>query len=62
MRSTKHVGPHDERVAGGIWRKTKMEAILDQIREKQREIRLLERELAEADPNELVSEMDARQG
>jgi len=62
MRSTKHYGPPDKRVAGGIWRKTKAEAILDQIREKQREIRLLENELARVDPNELVSEMDAAQG
>jgi hypothetical protein len=45
-----------------MWRKTKAEAILDQIREKQREIRLLENELARVDPNELVSEMDAAQG
>lgn len=62
MRSTKHDGLPDGRVAGGMWRKTKAEAILDQIREKQREIRLLENELARVDPNELVSEMDAAQG
>lgn len=46
----------DSRVASGRWRKTKAEAILEQIYAKQREIRLLEIELARVDPNELVPE------
>lgn len=46
----------DNRVASGRWRKTKAEVILEQIYAKQREIRLLEIELARVDPNELVPE------
>lgn len=62
MRSTKHDGPPDERVGGGMWRKTKAQHIWEQIQQKQREIRSLEMELARTDPNELVSEVDANQG
>jgi hypothetical protein len=48
----------DGKVASGRWRKTKAEYLLEQIYAKQREIRLLEIELARTDPNELVSELE----
>ena len=58
MRSTKHDGPPDERVGGGVWRKTKVQHLWEQFQQKLREIRLLENELARTEHDELVEESD----
>ena len=50
----------DERVTRRIKKLTRIEQLLDQIRQKQREIRLLENELDRTDPNELAEEDDPK--
>ena len=58
MRSRTPDGPPDGRLAAGPRPKTRVEELLEKIREKQREIRLLELELDRTDLNELAQESD----
>ena len=51
-------GPPDGRLAAGPRPKKRVEQLWEQIREKQREIRALEMELARTDPDELAKELD----
>jgi hypothetical protein len=54
MESKRDGAPDDGRLGDGSPRQRKVERIWELIREKQREIRSLENELARTDPNELV--------
>ena len=58
MQSRTPEGPPDGRLAAGPHRKTRVEELWEQIVQKQREIRLLEIELARTDQNELAKESD----
>lgn len=64
MQSKKADVPDDGRLGGGDRPLKKVELIWQRICEKQREIRLLEIELARTDPDELVEtnhqELEAR--
>ena len=51
-------GLPDERITRRERRLSRVEQLWEQIREKQREIRLLENELARTDPNEMAKETD----
>ena len=48
----------DERITRRERRLSRVEQLWEQIRDKQREIRLLENELARTDPNEVAKETD----
>lgn len=50
----------DERVTRRVKQLTRVEQLWNQIREKQREVRLLEIELARTDPNEMAKEIDPK--
>lgn len=50
----------DERVTRRVKQLTRVEQLWNQIRERQREIRLLEIELARTDPNEMAKEIDPK--
>jgi hypothetical protein len=54
MQSKRDGEPGDGRLGVGSRRQRKVERIWELIREKQREIRSLESQLARTDPNELV--------
>lgn len=58
MQSRTPDGPPDGRLAAGPRPKTRAEELLESILQKQREIRFLEKQLAETDPNELAKESD----
>lgn len=58
MQSRMPDGPPDGRLAAGPRPKTRVEELLESILQKQREIRSLEKQLAETDPNELAKGID----
>ncbi len=60
MESKRGDIPDDGRLGDGSPRQRKVERIWELIREKQREIRSLENELARTDPNELVEPIDTK--
>lgn len=60
MQSTKPDLPPDSRIGGGVRPKTKVEVILEKIALRQREIRLLENELARTELHELAEEADPK--
>ena len=60
MASTKDELPLDERVGRSDRPRLKVEVLWEQIAQKQREIRLLENELARTEPHELAQETDTK--